>query len=419
MLDAKQSVGCSNQPRDAKKTMKTLKKILVIAVIIFALLFAIAYAVLFFQGKAIITRQLEGALQRKVNLDYGGLTLPFNIEIRNLDIPGLVKVDDVFASLSLLGLFTGNTTFNDLKLIRPKFIYERTPASSAQASANTAITAPASSAQPKAKPENKQKANLVVKHLNIKDGVLDFIDRTVEGEAVKLTVKEIEFDVTNLYTYPRSVFTNFDLKGKIPWQQGQEEGKIEARGWLNLFKKDMQATLKIADIDGISLYPYYAQWVDLEKARIEQAKVNLISNIKSVNNNLTAECRLELTDITFKPRAPEEEQNKAEKIAAAVLDIFKALNKGKVVFKFTIKTKMSNPIFGFNDVKDAFETKLAEGIRNKRITAQDVIKFPGRLAEGTAKSAADLSRAFIDGVFTIGNEVKKAFEVAFKKEQED
>jgi hypothetical protein len=407
--------------------MKTLRKILFIAVLIFALLFAVAYAFLFFQGKTIITKQLEGAFHIKVNLDYAGLTFPLNLEIRNLDIPGLVKVDYVFVSPSIIGLLTGNIILNDLRLIRPEFIYERIPASATAtpASADTAVTVPAPVSTPtpapgpKAPPKNKQNTRLVFKHLNIKNGKLDFTDRTLEGEAAKITIKDIDFDLTNLYLYPRSAVTNFRLNGKIPWQQGQEEGKIEARGWLNLFKKDMQATLKIADIDGISLYPYYAKWVDLEKARIDTAKLNLVSNIKSVNNNLSAECCLELTDIAFKPRPQEEEANKAEKIAAAVLDIFKALNKGKIVFNFTIKTKMVNPQFGFNDFKEEFKARLAEGIKSKRITAQDIVRFPGRLAEGTVKSAADLSRAFIDGIFTVGNEVKKAFEVALKKEQED
>jgi len=180
----------------------------------------------------------------------------------------------------------------------------------------------------------------------------------------------------------------------------------------------MQATVKIADIDGISLYPYYAKWVDLERARIEKAKLNLVSNIKSVDNNLTAECHLELTDIVFKPRPEEEEQNKAQKIAVAVLDIFKALNKGKIVFNFTIKTKMINPAFSLNNIKDAFEARLAEGRKNNHIAA-DIVRFPGRLVGGTVKSATDLSRALIDGVFSIGNKVKKAVEVAFKKEQEE
>jgi len=398
--------------------MKILRKILFIGAIIFVLIFASAYAFLLLQGKAIIIQQLEGLTHRKVNLGYAGLTLPLNLEIRKLDIPGLAKVDYAYVSPSILGLLSGNIVLNDLKLIRPEFVYEKTQAKTQESSANINTPLVLATSQSRVILQKKQSLRLIIKHLNIKDGKLDFIDRTLEGDGIKLTVKDINFNLTNLYMYPHSAVTDFTFKGKIPWQQGQEEGKIEVDGWLNLFKRDMQATVKIADIDGISLYPYYAKWVDLERARIEKAKLNLVSNIKSVDNNLTAECHLELTDIVFKPRPEEEEQNKAQKIAVAVLDIFKALNKGKIVFNFTIKTKMINPAFSLNNIKDAFEARLAEGRKNNHIAA-DIVRFPGRLVGGTVKSATDLSRALIDGVFSIGNEVKKAVEVAFKKEQEE
>jgi hypothetical protein len=397
--------------------MKTLRKILFIGVIIFALIFASAYAFLLLRGKAVIIQQLEGLTHRKVNLGYAGLTLPLNLEIRKLDIPGLAKVDYAYVSPSILGLLSGNIVLNDLKLIKPEFVYEKTAAKTQESSADINPPLVLATYQPRVIPQKRQSLRLVIKHLNIKDGKLDFVDHTVGSDGIKITVKDIDFDLTNLYMYPYSVVTDFAFSGKIPWLQGQQEGKIEAEGWLNLFKRDMQATLRIADIDGIYLYPYYSQWVDLEKARIEKAKLNLTSNIKSVDNNLTAACHLELTDIVFKPRPDEEAQDKAEKIAAAVLDIFKVLNKGKIVFNFTIKTKMINPAFSLNDIKDAFEMRLAEGRKNNHITTA-MLQLPGRLVGGTVKSATDLSRAFIDGVFSVGNEVKKAFEVAFKREKE-
>ena len=66
----------------------------------------------------------------------------------------------------------------------------------------------------------------------------------------------------------------------------------------------MQAALKIKDIDAIYLYPYYSMWVDLEKARIEKAKLNFSADINGLNNNVNVECHLELTDMVRKPLEP-------------------------------------------------------------------------------------------------------------------
>jgi len=155
----------------------------------------------------------------------------------------------------------------------------------------------------------------------------------------------------------------------------------------------------------------------LEKTRIESAKLNLTSNIKSVDNNLAAECHLELTDIVFKQRQ-EEEMSKADKIAQVVLGIFKALNQGKVIVNFTIKTRMTNPEFNFGYIKTAFEDKLREGRKYSQIHNGDIIKFPVKVVGGTVKGATDLSRALIDGTFSLAKVLKETLQYAFKKEKE-
>jgi hypothetical protein len=205
----------------------------------------------------------------------------------------------------------------------------------------------------------------------------------------------------------------------LPWSETEEAGRIEADGWVNLFKKDMQATVNIQDIDGIYLYPYYSKWVDLEKARIEKAKLNLTSNIHGLDNDITANCHLELLDIVRKPRSPDEAKEKAEKIADAVIDIFRALNQGKIVLDFTIKTKMTKPQFGMGDVKSAVENKLTEATKGTSFQPEDALWFPMKILEGGVKSTAGVAKAFIDGSFAVGTELKRAVQGAFKREKEE
>jgi hypothetical protein len=261
---------------------------------------------------------------------------------------------------------------------------------------------------------------MIIKKINIKDGRLELLDRTIGENGMKITVKDIYFDLDNLYLLPRSVITNFELKAKVPWQDSGEEGKIEAEGWLNLFKKDMQATLKIEDIDGVALYPYYSKWVDLEKARIQKAKLNFSSEIQGLNNNVTANCHLELTDIVRRPLETEESEQKAARIADAVMEIFKVLNQGKIVLNFTIKTKMDRPEFGIGNIKMAFEEKLSQGAKSSGINIEDILVLPAKLLQGTVKGATDLSKAVIEGTVAVGREITKAIIIdPFKKEKKE
>jgi len=392
--------------------MKLWRKILLIAVIILVLSYIAAYLIFVFKGRAIIISQLEDLTQKKVNIGYFGLTPPLNLEIKNLEIKDLAKINSLSFSPSILGLLTGKLALNYITIIKPEFTYEIVAPLSAAAASTPIVSAPAAAVKAK----EKRALHLVVKRIKIKDGRVDLTDHTVGQDGIKIIVKDINFSLTNLYIVPRSVITDFELKGTIPWQEGQEEGKIEAEGWINLFKKDIQATLKIKDIDGIYLYPYYSNWVDLEKARIEKAKLNFTSNIQGLNNDVTAQCRLELTDIVRKPRSPEEavEKEKAEKITDAVLDIFRALNQGNIVLDFTFKTRMDMPQFGFGDIKMAFEDKLLQARGGKSVMGE-VLLFPAKLLQTTVKNATDISKALIDGTVAVG---KAALE-PFKKEKKE
>ncbi|MDD5238278.1 MAG: DUF748 domain-containing protein [Candidatus Omnitrophica bacterium] len=408
--------------------MKPWKRTLFIVISALLIFFACTYVFLIFQGKAIIINKLEEFTHKKTSIADFNVTPPFNIGIKNLNIEGLAKIESVSISPSILYVVLGRIAFNRIIITKPEFIFEKgipKPVETAEKIAEPQAEAPKEAAAPPEKsaaPKIEKKRAiwpLIFKRLTVKDGKIDFTDHTAGQSGIKINVKDLNFNLTNLYMLPVPVITNFDLKAKIPWQEGQEEGKIEVEGWLNLFKRDIRAVLNIKDIDGVYLYPYYSNWVDLEKARIEKAKLNFTSNITGLSNNLTAECHLELVDIVRKPRSPEEQQEKAEKIADAVLDMFRALNEGKIVLDFTIRTKMDRPEFSFGEIKMAFENKLAQARGQNGIKAEDVVRLPAKILQTFVGSMVDLSKAVIDGTFAVGNEVKKAAEGAFKKEKEE
>jgi hypothetical protein len=258
----------------------------------------------------------------------------------------------------------------------------------------------------------------VIRRLKVSEGKIEFIDHSISPDGIKITANHINLTLSNAFMFSRYPLTNFALSATIPWKEGQEEGKITLDGWANFAKKDMQASLKITDIDGIYLYPYYAQWVDLGKARIDKAKLNFTSEIQGLNNEVSAQCHLELTDIVRRPLEEGQQEDKAAKVADQVLDIFKALNTGKIELNFTIHTKMDRPEFGMSSIRNAFEDRIQQAY-DARLKPQDIFLLPSRIWEKGVQYGTDFSKAVFQGAVAVGNEIKKGVEEAAKKDTED
>lgn len=397
--------------------MKNWKKTYIItaSVVIFI---SLLYVFFMLSIKTIIANKIEQAFGAKTTIEKLNIKPPLNVEIKGFKVEDLIKADYIYLSPSIPSFLFGKLAFNKIRIINPQATYKRTayidePVKDSRAPAVESV--PIAESQP---PKNTKQAKampVIIKSLKIKSGKLNFIDSTASSGTINFVIEDIEFYLTNFSTGRISPVTNFILRGNISWNTGESDGKILLQGWIDSSKKDMLADLKIENIDAIVFYPYYSTWVDLEKARIDKAKLNFSSKIQGKNNNATAHCRLELTDIVRKVRPPDESQEKAEMLTDAVLEMFKTMDQGKVVLNFTLNTKMDRPIFGFGDIKQAFEGKLMQGRAKAGMRPQDVLLWPAKLLQSGIQSGANLSNAAIDGVFALGNGIKKFFEEAINK----
>lgn len=407
--------------------MKIKKRKFLLPILLIALLsFLVAQVFIATKGKRIAIQDLQEVTGRKVTIASLQLIPPFNLLAKNIVIEDMAKVKSIFISPSIIGLLTGQLILNEIKITALECGFEKiAPAIDTAIQPEPAQPQPVQPTPPptalpspvSTKPQPKAAAKVIIKRLLVRDGVVRFIDKSMGQSEVNVTINKINVDITNLYTFPAPIITNIELHGQIPWQGEKIEGRIEAQGWVNIFKKDMQATLKVFDIDGVAFYPYYSSWVNLEKTRIQKAKLNFSSNIQGLNNEVVADSRLQLTEIVFKPRAAEEEQGRAEKIAYAVLDMFKALNKGNIILDFKYKTKLDQPKFSFSDIRMAVEDKISTARAASGVKAEDVVQLPGKLIGGTVKSFSDITRAVISGTAGIGQELKSALEGVLQKPQ--
>lgn len=416
--------------------MEQWKKILIIGITLFVLFFLCLHMFVNVRGKDLLSQKLEEAFHRKVKIGSLSTSFPANIYIKNIEVEGLFKINEVVAGRGMVDIFSRDFNLSRLKVIKPVVTLEKLPErppgeptpAIAPSLPQSIEAAPAEKSEEKSeeKPEEKPvpppdanplgilKSLPVTKfsigRLIVSDGTVNFTDRSMLSKELTIKAEHVNLRVDNLSFGGRGVqITSFDLKGSIPWRESVEKGKIEAEGWIDFGKKDMQATIKISDIDGVYLYPYYSTWVDLEKIRIVKANLNFNSNIHGLNNNVTAECHIELSDIVRKERPPEEPEEREERIASAVIDMFKTLDQGRIVLDFTIRTKMDRPEFGFGNIKMAVKDKLAQARSSVLKGPQEVFLLPVKLVEGVVKGATDISKAMIDGTFAVGKEIAQSF----------
>lgn len=389
-----------------------IEKTIGLIIIALAIIYASVYMFLAVMGQVIFTKALSDLTGKKVTVGSFLISPGFTFELRDFDIEGLAKSKSLVASVDLLRLFRKRLVFRKLILTEPQFFFNRYPAKVVDVHGSVDIVTPL----PEKAPSNKNNKALPfgIARLVVKNGKIVFIDQTVSPSSIKIYLQDIDASVKNFYFYPTSRLTDFKLTAVIPWRDNEKQGRVELSGWLNSLKKDLRATLKINDIDAIYLYPYYSYWVDLDKARIEKARLNFVSEVSGLNNEITANCHLELVDMVRKPLEIGQSEEKASKLTNAVLDRFKSMDDGKVELKFAIKTKMDSPQFGFDNFKSAFENKLLRGRSTSGFRLQDTVSVPVKAIESGVRSFTDLSRAMINGLFSIGNEIKKSTEGLLK-----
>lgn len=395
-----------------------------IVIVTFLFFFTVIFALYMFiniHGTPILQDKLSKALGREIKVGVVRAAPLLNLRIKDIEIPGLGKIKRVYARGGAIDILRKDFILSELRLegleltiekVKDKITPEKPVSLALPTEPEDTHVAVASHEKTHTPPTDDKTfpMHLIINRLRINDATINFIDKATRAEGIPISVTELDVAIDNLvFPVISSSITSFNIRGTIPWQKADapKEGEIYANGWINLFKRDMQAKIDIKDIDAISLYPYYDKWVDLEGARIQKAKLWFTSDIAGRDGEVTADCHLELTDIVFRPKEDDEKEEKAHRIATAVLNLFQEFG-GRVSVDFKIKTRMDKPYFDFNPILNAVEDKIhqASVAKGEQPSIQAALTLPVRLLEGGVKSATDLSRALIEGAFAVGKEVK-------------
>ena len=368
------------------------------------------------EGKRLVEAKLEQTFKRKVTVGSAHTSFPFDLVVRNVVIKDVLTIDRAVARGGLFDIFSGNFVLDHLlisgatlNLVKHQ---EKPPAPAVSGEGAAVAVAPQTRETvvcPLVIPR------ILLRKVIITNSTLNLIDWGVTDAGLKVTVTNVDAQVENVnLPVTGSGVSTISLRGIIPWENMTEKGKVKLEGWVDLFKKDMRASLTLQDIDGLYFYPYFSGWIDAEKAKISKAKLNFESQMTGLNNDVTMDCHLELTDVQMKPRSEGESEDRAEKITNVVLGLLKSMNQGKIAIDFKVLTKMDSPKFGYGVIQSAFNSKIQECIKAEDLRPS-LVKLPARIVSGVFKTAADLTRSVINGTVGIGEVIGKTLQASFSR----
>lgn len=240
-------------------------------------------------GKNFIAHHMSVISGKKIAIGLCYIRPPLVMVARNVQMEGLMKADHASCSLSFSTLFYRQPVLSWIVLSKPEIYYEIKPATDKSASkgkdgsgkiADSTTTRPVKPLQ------------IVLRAIKIKQGRLDIIDYRSADIPIKISARDVDINLDD---------SGVKCNAGLPWNNAQKEGKLEAIGSFSPVKKEATAKLNINNIDGAAVYSYYSRWINLKEDGIQSARLDFTSNIKVAGNHLEAACRLELSDIVYKP----------------------------------------------------------------------------------------------------------------------
>ncbi|MFA4888001.1 MAG: DUF748 domain-containing protein [Candidatus Omnitrophota bacterium] len=354
--------------------MKKILKILLWLVIVSAALLFIFNIVFIVAGKKIIVEQIKKNLKLDASLGSVSVSFPLAINMHNLEIAGLIKADSLYASPSLLGFFAGKIVLNQLRLVNLLVTLRKAP--------DGRLNMPQL-------PKKGKQPPVLVAALKVINGKLIFIDQVIDPQGYRVTVDNINIDIAKTMFPPTSLNVNFALSANLLDARDNPSGEAKASGWVDFGPKDMDGNITIKDVDVTKILPYMQGIISAKK--LLSARLNFSADLKARNNELLIPSKMELDNIVYQKKEAAEGQPKEIDLVSNTIDLFSD-QAGKMVFKFTLRTKLDKPMFDTKSLKGIFAQSAMDNLSSQS---------PDQLI----KKAKDIAGEFKD----FGKSFKKIF----------
>jgi hypothetical protein len=311
-------------------------------------------------GRGILLSELEKNLGVKAQVGSLKILFPDTIVAEDVKLSETLGVKRVEVTPSLLGLLSGNMVFNAIILDGSQATITRNPDNSFDFGLGQ-IEVP----HPARLGGKKKPLRFYVNKLNIRDSRVTFVDKGLaDGSAsVIRCLLDLECRRPSLLQILRMQFKG---QGRLTLENGDPLGLIFFDGWVEPLARNMDAEAVLSEVRLSGLRPYYKKYF---KKEVKSGDVGLTIRAASKDNDLLADCHLELARVKFKePETAvgiaQEPVKGAFDFASLAADSFLSRDGG-LALDFSVRTKMDRPRFENLKVRGDFFKNRVEAVFTK------------------------------------------------------
>jgi len=236
----------------------------------------------------------------------------------------------------------------------------------------------------------REPISIEIDRIRIQRGTVDFEDKKVGEPPAQIRLRDLDFEIKNI-RYPLApLHSPFELKGNMKGKK--QEGSIHTKGWVDLKTTDLEAFLKIRDIEVETFKPYYRKKVSAE---IDSGTMDLESKITLKGKRIDAPGELDFVNLHIKEGGGTIFWIPAETLASLL-----EKKRNQVKAPFHVKGNLGDPRF---NLQETFLTQIAFSLTEALGLP---IKSLGGSIGGTGKGIEGLT----EGI--------KSIEEMFKKKKE-
>ncbi len=256
-----------------------------------------------------------------------------------------LQIEEVRIYPSLFSFLKGKLNIRELLILQPSFHFYRSREGTWVGPWFPTEKREKDQAVPIEEKKGEDKFAIGIDRIRVEKGSFDFENQKYGRGQSPIQFKQVSFRVENIHYPIVSALSPFDLRGKMVGRT--REGKIEAKGSIDLLTGDTETVLKVHEAEVKTFEPYYRKRVSAE---IESGYINLVAKITLKQEMIDAPGSMELVDLRIK------EEGTVFWIPARTLVALLKSKGNRIKAQFHVKGNINDPKF---DLQESVLTRLA------------------------------------------------------------
>ena len=227
--------------------VKKYRRLFIVAAAIVLILAAVSVILLRYANR-ILKYELEKFLGKdfsvkEISLTWGELEAQ-DISYRNPEGRQIFSTDRLSLRADFLGLFRKEYVISNLSLKNPYMFFAK------DRKGNLRDPFP----KREAGREEKATPHFLIKHIEVTDGALDYLDEKVSKSPVLTKIRDMKLEARGIAIPLNEQFTPYSLTARIPGNMST--GTLQSTGRIKLKTKDADFKVKLDDLDITAFKPY-------------------------------------------------------------------------------------------------------------------------------------------------------------------